>query len=111
MLSSGGKPAGGERVKVVIVETRYVRTDSEHFKSVVQTLTGKNSTLEAVVPEKPAISIVLGRRSGWAEGVVVRPHDDPPPPAPLLVTKNTNHELAPHQTILPHQFDPFAYFS
>ncbi|XP_055823796.1 VQ motif-containing protein 10-like [Solanum dulcamara] len=32
-------------VKVVIINTEYIETDASNFKSVVQTLTGKNSTV------------------------------------------------------------------
>ncbi|KAL4598591.1 hypothetical protein ACB092_11G069700 [Castanea dentata] len=34
-----------EPVKVVIINTRYVETDAMTFKSVVQNLTGKDSTV------------------------------------------------------------------
>ncbi|KAK4398243.1 VQ motif-containing protein 1 [Sesamum angolense] len=53
-------------VKVVIINTEYVETDAVSFKSVVQRLTGKNSTA-AQVPsrnEAPAPrhnAAVLGR--------------------------------------------------
>ncbi|KAL7087402.1 hypothetical protein ACP275_13G066500 [Erythranthe tilingii] len=46
-------------VKVVIINTEYVETDAESFKSVVQRLTGKHSTLAAEEEEeklKPARS-------------------------------------------------------
>ncbi|URD75373.1 hypothetical protein MUK42_35771 [Musa troglodytarum] len=64
LMSSRSRQAAGD-VKVVVVETRYVRTDAEHFKYVVQTLTGKDSILEAVVPEMPIV-------------VPGRPAEDPP---------------------------------
>lgn len=61
MATRGSTGASGRSPpKVVLIETRHVRTDEEHFKSVVQCLTGKGSTLEAVVPEKPAIISYLG---------------------------------------------------
>lgn len=75
MVTRGSKAAAaGARSppKVVVIETRHVRTDAGHFKAVVQSLTGKDSTLEAVVPEKPAISYVggfIGGRSSSAFGV------------------------------------------
>ncbi|XP_044496440.1 uncharacterized protein LOC123218852 [Mangifera indica] len=34
-----------EAVKVVLIETKYVETDPTNFKSVVQQLTGKDSSL------------------------------------------------------------------
>ncbi|XP_059441900.1 VQ motif-containing protein 10-like [Corylus avellana] len=40
MPGSGRKP-----MKVVIINTHYVETDATSFKSVVQKLTGKDSTL------------------------------------------------------------------
>ncbi|KAL7087401.1 hypothetical protein ACP275_13G066400 [Erythranthe tilingii] len=39
-------------VKVVIINTQYVETDAVSFKSVVQRLTGKDSTVAA---EKPRL--------------------------------------------------------
>ncbi|KAL8031900.1 hypothetical protein ABFX02_13G059300 [Erythranthe guttata] len=39
-------------VKVVIINTEYVETDAESFKSVVQRLTGKHSTLAAAAAEE-----------------------------------------------------------
>ncbi|KAL6554322.1 hypothetical protein OROMI_019995 [Orobanche minor] len=43
-MSSGRR----DHVKVVIINTQYVETDAVSFKSVVQSLTGKNSTAAAV---------------------------------------------------------------
>ena len=34
-----------ESVKVVLIDTRYVKTDATMFKSVVQSLTGKDSSV------------------------------------------------------------------
>ncbi|KAL7129331.1 hypothetical protein ABFS83_13G059500 [Erythranthe nasuta] len=39
-------------VKVVIINTEYVETDAESFKSVVQRLTGKHSTPAAAAAEE-----------------------------------------------------------
>ncbi|PHT43715.1 hypothetical protein CQW23_17740 [Capsicum baccatum] len=36
---------GSVPVKVVIINTQYIETDARSFKSVVQSLTGKNSTV------------------------------------------------------------------
>lgn len=47
--------AGGRRdgVKVVIINTQYVETDATSFKSVVQRLTGKESSVpSAVTPSR-----------------------------------------------------------
>lgn len=43
----GGGNINGEPVKVVIINTEYVQTDAVSFKSVVQKLTGKDSTVAA----------------------------------------------------------------
>ena len=53
--------SGGYRepVKVVIINTHYVETDARSFKSVVQKLTGKDSTLAAA---KESESKVLRER-------------------------------------------------
>ncbi|KAK6917175.1 VQ protein [Dillenia turbinata] len=40
------KTCKGDPVKVVIISTRYVQTDPKNFKSVVQSLTGKNSSVQ-----------------------------------------------------------------
>ncbi|KAL8506212.1 hypothetical protein ACS0TY_017175 [Phlomoides rotata] len=39
----GGGSRNGNPVKVVIIDTQYVKTDAMSFKSVVQSLTGKHS--------------------------------------------------------------------
>ncbi|KAL8506211.1 hypothetical protein ACS0TY_017174 [Phlomoides rotata] len=39
----GGGSRKGNSVKVVLIETQYVETDAGSFKSVVQSLTGKDS--------------------------------------------------------------------
>ncbi|KAK3424626.1 hypothetical protein EUGRSUZ_F01408 [Eucalyptus grandis] len=44
-----GRGGNANPVKVVIIETQYVETDVASFKSVVQKLTGKDSTV-AVSP-------------------------------------------------------------
>uniref|UniRef100_A0A2N9F5L4 VQ domain-containing protein n=1 Tax=Fagus sylvatica TaxID=28930 RepID=A0A2N9F5L4_FAGSY len=53
--------SGGYRepVKVVIINTHYVETDARSFKSVVQKLTGKDSTVAAA---KESESKVLRER-------------------------------------------------
>ncbi|MCD7452703.1 hypothetical protein HAX54_017827 [Datura stramonium] len=49
---SARKNGGGVPVKVVIINTEYIETDASSFKSVVQRLTGKNSSV-AVTPPPP----------------------------------------------------------
>jgi hypothetical protein len=39
---------GTEAVKIVLIETQYVTTDSMSFKSVVQNLTGKDSCVTLI---------------------------------------------------------------
>ncbi|KAL2245548.1 VQ motif-containing protein 1-like [Sesamum indicum] len=60
-----GGTGNRDPVKVVIINTEYVETDAVSFKSVVQRLTGKNSTLaqEPSRNEAPARrnAPVLGR--------------------------------------------------
>nr|GMD08588.1 VQ motif-containing protein 1-like [Ipomoea batatas] len=38
-----------ECVKVVVINTQYIETDARSFKSVVQSLTGKDSPAESTV--------------------------------------------------------------
>ncbi|TMX01103.1 hypothetical protein EJD97_025220 [Solanum chilense] len=48
-------------VKVVIINTQYIETDANSFKSIVQKLTGKNSTVaveSAFAPPPPLLSPV-----------------------------------------------------
>ncbi|KAI3465972.1 hypothetical protein Pfo_022635 [Paulownia fortunei] len=48
--------AGGrnrDAVKVVIINTQYVETDAVSFKSVVQSLTGKDSIVSAAAAQQP----------------------------------------------------------
>ncbi|CAK9167861.1 unnamed protein product [Ilex paraguariensis] len=49
-----GLSSDREPVKVVIINTRYVETDQLSFKSVVQSLTGKDSGVACTV-EKPFV--------------------------------------------------------
>ncbi|KAG0465568.1 hypothetical protein HPP92_019732 [Vanilla planifolia] len=55
-------------MKVVIIETIFVETDAEHFKSVVQQLTGKEPAVASPhrLPEQRASP--LGVRKGKDEG-------------------------------------------
>lgn len=46
----GGGGGGSRAVKVVIINTQFVETDARSFKSVVQNLTGKDSTIPAAQP-------------------------------------------------------------
>ncbi|KAH6764136.1 hypothetical protein C2S52_013044 [Perilla frutescens var. hirtella] len=49
-MGGGGCRNGNNPVKVVIINTQFVETDARSFKSVVQGLTGKNSTITAALP-------------------------------------------------------------
>ncbi|KAL9145652.1 hypothetical protein ABFS82_13G058900 [Erythranthe guttata] len=51
-------------VKVVIINTQYVETDAVSFKSVVQSLTGKDSTVAAAGAASPEKSKLKSRSSG-----------------------------------------------
>nr|TKW24859.1 hypothetical protein SEVIR_3G077400v2 [Setaria viridis] len=54
-----------EEVKPVMVKfivTKYVDADAAHFKSVVQSLTGKNSTAAAAAGQSPVAAGVDGGR-------------------------------------------------
>lgn len=42
-MSTAGEGNRGGAVRVVIITTRYIHTDPDNFKSVVQRLTGKHS--------------------------------------------------------------------
>ncbi|XP_038975485.1 VQ motif-containing protein 10-like isoform X2 [Phoenix dactylifera] len=54
-----------EGTKVRIIETQFVETDASHFKSIVQSLTGKDSTtVAAKASEDPSGS---GRKTGRAQ--------------------------------------------
>lgn len=108
LMSSGSRQAGGD-VKVVVVETRYVRTNAKHFKYVVQTLTGKDSILEAMVPETPIV--VPGRPAEDPPGRVALPQPDMvvqelerlyavDPPSPKLHDEASSREC----------YYPFGYF-
>uniref|UniRef100_A0A7N0RE87 VQ domain-containing protein n=1 Tax=Kalanchoe fedtschenkoi TaxID=63787 RepID=A0A7N0RE87_KALFE len=64
-----------QQLKVTFIETHYIQTDAESFKSVVQTLTGKDSsscnvtrvkevaTLGSLLPSKPVAPDVSSRPS------------------------------------------------
>lgn len=58
---------GGRRgVKVVIINTQFVETDARSFKSVVQSLTGKDSVIPAAQP--PPSQRFLGGGGGVSDG-------------------------------------------
>ncbi|KAI5444102.1 hypothetical protein KIW84_012643 [Lathyrus oleraceus] len=50
-MASGGCSTSKKPVKIVIITTRYVETDVNNFKSVVQKLTGKHSSDDRVDDE------------------------------------------------------------
>ncbi|CAL9211629.1 unnamed protein product [Musa hybrid cultivar] len=47
------KRAPAASVKVTVIETQFVQTDSANFKSVVQRLTGKDSAVAEVALARP----------------------------------------------------------
>ncbi|KAF1001483.1 VQ motif-containing protein 1-like [Apium graveolens] len=49
-MSGSGRNCRKPAVKVVIINTQYVETDSTSFKSVVQRLTGKDAVVEVQQP-------------------------------------------------------------
>ncbi|XP_074563950.1 uncharacterized protein LOC141820523 [Curcuma longa] len=126
MATRGSKAGAGGRSppKVVVIETRHVRTDAEHFKAVVQSLTGKDSTIEAVVPEKPAISNVggFGGRCSSAFGVAIWPAaaeylpplQPPelllPPPSALTLKESESEILLDDDSYMLRQHYPSDYF-
>lgn len=58
----------GKSVKVVLIETQYVETDAMSFKSVVQTLTGKDSVpLAAQHPPHSAAGVSLSRGKSFKD--------------------------------------------
>ncbi|URD99307.1 hypothetical protein MUK42_32140 [Musa troglodytarum] len=44
----------GEGTRVKIIETKFVETDATHFKSVVQSLTGKDARPPFMASESPS---------------------------------------------------------
>ncbi|CAN4103047.1 unnamed protein product [Withania somnifera] len=61
---------GRDPVKIVIINTQYIETDATSFKSVVQKLTGKNSTVavETVVAPPPPLLPVTASYDGSGHG-------------------------------------------
>ena len=59
---------GSEAVKIVLIETQYVETDSMSFKSVVQNLTGKDScvVLRGEKRKRRPVAISVAAVSGSA---------------------------------------------
>ncbi|KAK4344596.1 hypothetical protein RND71_034772 [Anisodus tanguticus] len=54
-MSTREEHNGREAVKIVIINTEYIETDAKSFKSVVQKLTGRNSSPAPAEPT-PATS-------------------------------------------------------
>ncbi|KAL1328494.1 uncharacterized protein LOC107481939 [Arachis duranensis] len=51
MMNNNGRSSGSSVApKIVQIETRYVETDPINFRQVVQSLTGKNSSMPIVTP-------------------------------------------------------------
>ncbi|KAG6423770.1 hypothetical protein SASPL_114173 [Salvia splendens] len=53
----------GSAVKVVIINTQFVETDARSFKSVVQSLTGKDSTIPPAAQPQPAVGVSVSYNS------------------------------------------------
>ncbi|KAL0906015.1 hypothetical protein M5K25_024475 [Dendrobium thyrsiflorum] len=66
MASAGEEGAAPAMVKVIV--TRFVETDAVQFKSVVQSLTGKDSTVADNGWNDPTVKV--GREGGAAAGIV-----------------------------------------
>ncbi|KAL8031899.1 hypothetical protein ABFX02_13G059200 [Erythranthe guttata] len=68
-MGGGGMMKRELPVKVVIINTQYVETDAVSFKSVVQSLTGKDSTVAAAAaaasPEKSKLKSRCSRASAF----------------------------------------------
>ncbi|WOH05854.1 hypothetical protein DCAR_0625275 [Daucus carota subsp. sativus] len=67
-MSSGGGRNRKPAVKVVIINTQYIETDSTSFKSVVQRLTGK----DAIVEENPQPAAVVCDKQMSSGGGIAR---------------------------------------
>ncbi|CAI0548497.1 unnamed protein product [Linum tenue] len=77
IAAAGGESRGGD-VKVVLIDTRYVVTEPESFKSVVQRLTGKDSCVSWIQEEasftaatnrkRPTTSAVVGGNGSSGDG-------------------------------------------
>ncbi|XP_059435473.1 VQ motif-containing protein 10-like [Corylus avellana] len=64
---------GSAAVKVVLIETQYVETDPMSFKSVVQSLTGKDScvaksSLRGEKRKRRPVAVAVAAASGGAVG-------------------------------------------
>jgi hypothetical protein len=61
---------GSEAVKVVLIETQYVETDPMSFKSVVQSLTGKDScvALRGEKRKRRPVAVAVAAASAGAGG-------------------------------------------
>ncbi|KAL7129330.1 hypothetical protein ABFS83_13G059400 [Erythranthe nasuta] len=63
-MGGGGMMKRQLPVKVVIINTQYVETDAISFKSVVQSLTGKDSTVAAAGAAATVAAKLKSRSSG-----------------------------------------------
>lgn len=67
---------GSEAVKIVLIETQYVETDPMSFKSVVQSLTGKDSSVALIEKsslrggkrKRLPVAVAVAAASGGAVG-------------------------------------------
>ncbi|CAL1405982.1 unnamed protein product [Linum trigynum] len=67
IAAAGGESRGGD-VKVVLIDTRYVVTEPESFKSVVQRLTGKDSCVSWIQEEASFTAATNRKRPNTSNG-------------------------------------------
>ncbi|XP_057434179.1 uncharacterized protein LOC130726875 [Lotus japonicus] len=82
--------------KIVQIETRYVQTDADNFKDVVQSFTGKNSSTDWIMEGRFAnIAAAAAAAGGEARGstTAVKPEE--------LEASKTNHVANETSLVLP----------
>lgn len=82
--------------KIVQIETRYVQTDADNFKDVVQSFTGKNSSTDWIMEGRFAnIAAAAAAAGGEARGstTAVKPEE--------LEASKTNHGANETSLVLP----------
>ncbi|XP_027338183.1 VQ motif-containing protein 10-like [Abrus precatorius] len=66
---------GGEPLKIVQIETRYVQTDAVNFRDVVQRLTGKNSSTAWIGRRNAASALSSSEIIEGVNHAIAKPHD------------------------------------
>lgn len=81
--------------KIVQIETRYVQTDADNFKDVVQSFTGKNSSTDWIMEGRFANIAAAAAAGGEARGstTAVKPEE--------LEASKTNHGANETSLVLP----------